>query len=90
MIVVRADDNQLNHPHAFVTSQKVVDFFQGAYGIDVSQLGSQLESYCLSGVEGMSRPSYIEYCLLMSTRPSHEPARLAYQALDTNSQSHQG
>lgn len=54
LIVVRTDDDHLNHPHAFVTSNKVVEFFQGAYGVDVSQIGLQLESYCLSGVEGTS------------------------------------
>lgn len=53
LIVVRTDDDHLNHPHAFATSQKVIDFFQGAYGLDIAQIRQQLESYCLSGVEGV-------------------------------------
>ncbi|KAK7435758.1 hypothetical protein VKT23_019455 [Stygiomarasmius scandens] len=52
IITVRSNSEHFNPPEAYVTSDRVADFFTMAFKQTPVQIASHLEGYCIAGIEG--------------------------------------
>ncbi|KAK7434981.1 hypothetical protein VKT23_019886 [Stygiomarasmius scandens] len=55
VITVWSNSEHFNPPEAWVTSERVASFFELAFKQTPHAIGSRLEGYCISGVEGVAR-----------------------------------
>ncbi|GBE85875.1 hypothetical protein SCP_0803970 [Sparassis crispa] len=53
MIAVRSSNDHYNRPHVFFTSDRLSDFFTVVLRTQLADVAMQMESYCLSGIQGL-------------------------------------
>ena len=54
LIAVRSDCDDYLAPFSFTTTERIDDFFKLILGNTITQFSGKLESFFLSGIEGMS------------------------------------
>ncbi|OBZ76475.1 hypothetical protein A0H81_02991 [Grifola frondosa] len=69
LLAARSNHEQFNQPFAFVSSQRVSDFFNLLFKTPVLDVVIRLEAYCISGVEGVVN-NYQEELIALKKRTS--------------------
>lgn len=52
LIAVRSEVTDYLVPHTWTSSDRIEDFFQMSFGMDLGHFAGRLESYLLSGLSG--------------------------------------